>query len=95
MKLKPLRLFFEALCWCSLKRISCAQGRREYQAARRAFQPKMLERILRRISSQVPIKNIDLFNLGKPLLNRRLPELATIPTRFAKSVCVSTWEQPK
>jgi hypothetical protein len=50
----------------------------------------MLERILIRISSQAPIESIDLFNLGEPLLNKRLPELVTISSRFAKSVCVST-----
>jgi wyosine [tRNA(Phe)-imidazoG37] synthetase (radical SAM superfamily) len=55
----------------------------------------MLERILIRSSSQASIESIDLFNLGEPLLNKRLSELFTLCKRFAKSVCVSTWEQPK
>jgi MoaA/NifB/PqqE/SkfB family radical SAM enzyme len=95
MTLKPLRLLFEAFCWCPLKCISCAQGRREYRATGRAFHPEMLECILIRISSQASIESIDLFSLGEPLLNKRLSELFTLCKRFAKSVCVSTWEQPK
>jgi len=55
----------------------------------------MLGHILIRISSQAPVASIDLFNLGAPLLNKRLPELATISKRFARSVCVSSWEQPQ
>ena len=90
MEVKPLRLFFEAFCFCSLKCISCAQGRREYKASGKAFEPEVLERMLMRLSSQAPIESIDLFNLGEPLLNKRLSELVSISTRFAKSVCVST-----
>jgi len=53
-----------------------------------AFQPEMSERILMRITCQAPIESIDLFNLGEPLLNRRLPGLVTISARFAECLSV-------
>jgi MoaA/NifB/PqqE/SkfB family radical SAM enzyme len=80
----PLNIVIDAVNWCPLHCTSCPQGRREVVQDKAKLKPDQLRNILSAFERQAwPIRRVNLFNWGEPLLNPMLPELVRVAKHFA------------
>lgn len=89
MKKHYVNVCVDPVGYCPLKCLSCPAGRRENPAKYKLLQPDVLERILKRVSSQRPINGINLLGWCEPMLNPKMPELVRIAKRYG-NVWIST-----